>query len=90
MYLIVKEVRNSKNKRYDVELLKENGMFEEDEKFSMRLMFYQEKDLSKSEIKRLAQEMFSAKDKWKQGKQNYIYNFHNGGTGIIPIDSGSD
>lgn len=87
MSIVVKEVRNSKNKRYDVELLKETGLFEDDEKISMRLMFYQEKELSKDEIKAYAKEMLSAKTEWKQGKLNYIYNFQNGGTGIIPIDS---
>ena len=89
MSIVVKEVRNSKNKRYDVVLLKETGLFEEDEKISFRLMFYQEKELSESEIKVYAKEMLAAKDEWTEGKQNYIYNYPNGGTGIIPINSGT-
>jgi hypothetical protein len=87
MLLIVKEVRNSKNNRYDVSLLKENGLFEDDEKISFRLMFYQEKELSKAEIKAYAKEMLAAESEWKQGKQNYIYNYPDGGTGLIPIST---
>ncbi|MEO0338099.1 MAG: hypothetical protein AAF242_02690, partial [Bacteroidota bacterium] len=81
-----REVQNNQHAPHRRQLLKENGLFEDDEKISLRLMFYQENELTKDQIKLLAKEMLSSEANWKQGKRNYIYNFQNGGTGIIPIN----
>ena len=82
MSVVVKEFSNSKSRRYDAKILKENGLFEDDQNFSFRLMFYQTKELSEKELKDYVKQMLKAKKQWSEGKEYFTYNFQDG-TGFI-------
>lgn len=83
MSLILKGFQNSNNRRYDCKVLKENGLFEDDENFSYRLIFKRDKALDEQALKVFLKEMMDAKQDWIENKQSYEYQYRVDGRGYI-------
>ena len=75
MSLFINDLQNSNDKRYDFQVKKENGLFQEDEQFKMRIVLREAVALTKAEIKKYVETILWLKDKsmLRENKKSFIF-----------------